>query len=82
MAQCGGILVLNTVDDPENYLTYFMKIDGVKFRKMVGPGDTIVFSLELIAHPKRICHMKGRAFVGDDMVMEAEMMARISKRQD
>lgn len=83
MAQCGGILVLNTVDDPENYLTYFMKIDGVKFRKMVGPGDTIVFSLELLSPIRRgICHMKGRAYVGDDMVMEAEMMAQISKRQD
>lgn len=83
MAQCGGILVLSTVPDPENYLTYFMKIDGVKFRKMVGPGDTIVFSLELLSPIRRgICHMKGRAYVGEDMVMEAEMMAQISKRPD
>lgn len=82
MAQVGGILVLSTVPDPENYLTYFMKIDGVKFRRMVMPGDTIVFKLELLSPIRRgLCHMKGFAFVGDDQVMEAEMMAQISKRE-
>jgi UDP-3-O-[3-hydroxymyristoyl] N-acetylglucosamine deacetylase/3-hydroxyacyl-[acyl-carrier-protein] dehydratase len=82
MAQVGGILVLSTVPDPENYLTYFMKIDGVKFRRMVMPGDTIVFKLELLSPIRRgLCHMKGVAFVGDDQVMEAEMMAQISKRE-
>lgn len=82
MAQCGGILVLSTVPDPENYLTYFMKIDGVKFRRMVSPGDTIVFSLELLSPIRRgICHMKGHAYVGDELVMEAEMMAQIAKRE-
>ena len=82
MAQCGGILVLSTVPDPENYLTYFMKIDGVKFRRMVSPGDTIVFSLELLSPIRRgICHMKGFAYVGDELVMEAEMMAQIAKRE-
>lgn len=82
MAQVGGILVLSTVPDPENYLTYFMKIDGVKFRRMVMPGDTIVFKLELLSPIRRgLCHMKGYAFVGDDQVMEAEMMAQISKRE-
>jgi UDP-3-O-[3-hydroxymyristoyl] N-acetylglucosamine deacetylase/3-hydroxyacyl-[acyl-carrier-protein] dehydratase len=82
MAQCGGILVLSTVPDPENYLTYFMKIDGVKFRKMVLPGDTIVFSLELLSPIRRgICHMRGFAYVGDELVMEAEMMAQIAKRE-
>ena len=82
MAQCGGILVLSTVPDPENYLTYFMKIDGVKFRKMVMPGDTIVFALELLSPIRRgLCHMKGIAYVGDDPVMEAEMMAQIVKRE-
>ncbi|MCB0756161.1 MAG: bifunctional UDP-3-O-[3-hydroxymyristoyl] N-acetylglucosamine deacetylase/3-hydroxyacyl-ACP dehydratase [Flavobacteriales bacterium] len=82
MAQVGGILVLSTVPDPENYLTYFMKIDGVKFRRMVMPGDTIVFKLELLSPIRRgLCHMKGIAFVGDDQVMEAEMMAQISKRE-
>jgi UDP-3-O-[3-hydroxymyristoyl] N-acetylglucosamine deacetylase/3-hydroxyacyl-[acyl-carrier-protein] dehydratase len=81
MAQVGGILVLNTVPDPENYLTYLMKIDGVKFRKMVMPGDTIVFKLELVSPIRRgICHMKGHAYVGNESVMEAEMMAQIVKR--
>ncbi|MCF8277528.1 MAG: bifunctional UDP-3-O-[3-hydroxymyristoyl] N-acetylglucosamine deacetylase/3-hydroxyacyl-ACP dehydratase [Flavobacteriales bacterium] len=81
MAQVGGILVLNTVPDPENYLTYFLKIDGVKFRKMVFPGDTIVFKLDLLSPIRRgLCHMKGIAYVGNDPVMEAEMMAQIVKR--
>lgn len=80
MAQVGGILVLNTVDDPENYLTYFLKIDGVKFKKMVVPGDTIVFDLVLMEPIRRgLAHMKGKAYVGDTMVMEAELMAQISK---
>ncbi|MFM8433193.1 MAG: bifunctional UDP-3-O-[3-hydroxymyristoyl] N-acetylglucosamine deacetylase/3-hydroxyacyl-ACP dehydratase, partial [Bacteroidota bacterium] len=61
MAQVGGILVLNTVPDPENYLTYFLKIDNTKFRDMVVPGDTLLFSLELIAPIRRgICHMQGK----------------------
>ena len=82
MAQVGGILVLNTVPDPENYLTYFMKIDGVKFRRMVEPGDTIVFKLDLLTPIRRgICHMKGYAYVGNEPVMEAEMMAQIVKRE-
>lgn len=82
MAQVGGILVLNTVPDPENYLTYFLKIDGVKFRKMVFPGDTIVFKLDLISPIRRgLCHMKGVAYVAGNPVMEAEMMAQIVKRE-
>ena len=80
MAQVGGILVLNTVEDPENYLTYFLKIDGVKFKKMVVPGDTLVFDLELVEPIRRgLAHMKGKAWVGDTMVMEAELMAQITK---
>ena len=82
MAQCGGILVLSTVPDPENYLTYFMKIDNTKFRDMVMPGDTLIFSLELVTPIRRgICHMRGKAFVGDKVVMESEMMAQIVKRK-
>lgn len=82
MAQVGGILVLNTVPDPENYLTYFMKIDKVKFKHKVLPGDTLIFDLELITPIRRgICHMFGRAFVGDKIVMEGEMMAQIAKKE-
>ncbi len=80
MAQCGGILVLKTVPDPENYLTYFIKIDGVKFRQQVIPGDTVVFNLTLVTPIRRgICHMKGTAYVNNKPVMEAEMMAQIVK---
>lgn len=80
MAQCGGILVLKTVPDPENYLTYFIKIDGVKFRQQVIPGDTVVFNLSLLTPIRRgICHMKGIAYVNNKPVMEAEMMAQIVK---
>ncbi|MEX1189387.1 MAG: bifunctional UDP-3-O-[3-hydroxymyristoyl] N-acetylglucosamine deacetylase/3-hydroxyacyl-ACP dehydratase [Bacteroidia bacterium] len=82
MAQCGGILVLNTVPDPENYLTYFMKIDNVKFKQKVIPGDTLVFRLELVSPIRRgICHMKGTAYVNNKPVTEAEMMAQIVKEK-
>ena len=82
MAQVGGILVLNTVPDPENYLTYFMKIDKVKFKHKVLPGDTLIFELELVSPIRRgICHMFGRAFVGDKIVMQGEMMAQIAKKK-
>ncbi len=81
MAQVGGILVLNTVPDPKNYLTYFMKIDKVKFKHKVLPGDTLIFELELISPIRRgICHMFGKAFVGEKVVMEGEMMAKIVKK--
>jgi UDP-3-O-[3-hydroxymyristoyl] N-acetylglucosamine deacetylase / 3-hydroxyacyl-[acyl-carrier-protein] dehydratase len=81
MAQTGGILVLSTVPDPENYLTFFLKIDDVKFRNKVVPGDTIIFSLNLIAPIRRgLCHMKGVAYVGNKIVMEAVMLAQISRK--
>ena len=80
MAQTGGILILNTIEDPENYLTYFMKMDKVKFKQKVVPGDTLVFSCELISPIRRgICHMFGKAYVGEKLVMEAELMAQIKK---
>ncbi|HEY4799361.1 MAG TPA: bifunctional UDP-3-O-[3-hydroxymyristoyl] N-acetylglucosamine deacetylase/3-hydroxyacyl-ACP dehydratase [Bacteroidia bacterium] len=80
MAQCGGVLVLKTVPDPENYLTYFLKIDNTRFKNKVVPGDTIIFSLELLEPIRRgLCHMKGTAYVGDKIVMESEMMAQIIK---
>lgn len=82
MAQVGGILVLNTVPDPENYLTYFMKIDNVRFKQKVIPGDTLIFKLELISPIRRgICHMRGVAFVNGKPVTEAEMMAQIVKEK-
>jgi UDP-3-O-[3-hydroxymyristoyl] N-acetylglucosamine deacetylase/3-hydroxyacyl-[acyl-carrier-protein] dehydratase len=74
MAQCGGVLVLKTVPDPENYLTYFMKIDNVRFKQKVVPGDTVVFRLDLLSPIRRgLCHMKGVAYVSGKPVMEAEV---------
>lgn len=81
MAQSGGILVLSSVPDPENYITYFLKIDNVKFRQKVVPGDTLVFQLELISPVRRgICHMRGTAFVGNKITTEAELMAQIVRK--
>jgi UDP-3-O-[3-hydroxymyristoyl] N-acetylglucosamine deacetylase/3-hydroxyacyl-[acyl-carrier-protein] dehydratase len=83
MAQVGGILVLNSVPDPENYLTYFLRIDQVRFKKKVVPGDTILFKLELIEPIRRgIANMRGLAFVGDQVVMEGVMMAQIVKMKE
>ncbi len=83
MSQCGGILVLNGVPDPENYSTYFMKIDGVKFRNKVVPGDTLVFKLITTAPIKRgIVQMKGFAFVGKKLVCEGEFMAQVIKTKN
>ncbi len=83
MAQCGGILVLNQVPDPENYSTYFMKIDAIKFRKKVVPGDTLVFKLVTIAPIRRgIVTMKGYAFVGKVLVCEGEFMAQVVKTKN
>ncbi|MDO6737533.1 bifunctional UDP-3-O-[3-hydroxymyristoyl] N-acetylglucosamine deacetylase/3-hydroxyacyl-ACP dehydratase [Wenyingzhuangia sp. 2_MG-2023] len=81
MAQCGGILVLSTVPDPENYLTYFMKMDNVKFKQKVLPGDTLIFKAELISPIRRgICHMKSVGYANGKVVVEAELMAQISKK--
>ena len=71
MAQVGGLLVLNSVDEPERYSTYFMKIDGVKFRQKVVPGDTLIFRVELLAPIRR----------GEKVVCEAEFMAQIVKNK-
>ena len=80
MAQVGGILVLSTVPDPRNYLTYFLKIDNVRFRAQVLPGDTIIFRCDLMEPIRRgIAQMKGIGMVGDKIVVEAEMMAQISR---
>lgn len=82
MAQCGGLLVLTMVDEPARYSTYFMKIDNVKFRQKVIPGDTIIFRISFITELRRGCAlMKGYAFVGDKIVTEAEFMAQIIKNK-
>ena len=81
MAQTGGILVLSTVPDPENYLTFFMKIDNVKFKHKVLPGDTLIFKCDLIAPIRRgICHMAAKAYANGKLVAEAELMAQIAKK--
>ncbi len=82
MAQVGGILVLNSVDEPEKYSTYFLKIDNVKFRQKVVPGDTLIFHLSFMTEIRRGCAvMKGFAFVGEKIVAEAEFMAQITKNK-
>ena len=81
MAQTGGILVLSTVPDPENYLTYFMKMDNVKFKQKVSPGDTLIFKCSLITPIRRgICHMQCYAYANGMLCAEAELMAQISKK--
>ena len=80
MAQTGGILVLSTVPDPENYLTFFMKMDNVKFKQKVVPGDTLIFKCSLISPIRRgICHMQGYAYANGKLCAEAELMAQITK---
>ena len=80
MAQSGGILILSSVPDPENYLTYFMKIDNVKFKHKVLPGDTLTFKCDLISPIRRgICHMQANAYANGKLVAEAELMAQIAK---
>ena len=82
MAQCGGLLVLNTVEEPERWSTYFMKITDVKFRQKVVPGDTLVFKVELLAPLRHgISTMKGYMFVGDTLVSEATFTAQIVKNK-
>lgn len=83
MAQAGGLLVLNTLEEPEKWSSYFMKIDNVKFRKKVVPGDTLIFKVRLLAPVKRgISSMKGLMFVGDTLVGEAEFTAQIVKNKE
>ena len=82
MAQCGGVLVLSTVPDPENYLTYFMKMNNVKFKQKVLPGDTLIFKAELIDPIRRgICHMQAYGYANNKLVVEAELMAQIVKNK-
>lgn len=83
MAQCGGLIVLNTMEDPEKYTAYFIKIDGVKFRKKVVPGDTLVFKVNLLGPVRHgISTLHGYAFVGDDLVCEATYACQIIKTKE
>tara|TARA_B110000116_G_scaffold259997_1_gene262660 strand:+ start:1894 stop:3279 length:1386 start_codon:yes stop_codon:yes gene_type:complete len=82
MAQAGGVLILSTVENPKDYLTFFLKIDNAKFKKKVIPGDTIVFRLNLISPIRRgLCHMHGKGFVNGEVVVEADLLAQIAKKQ-
>ena len=82
MAQTGGILVLHNLPDPQNYDTYFLKINNVKFKARVVPGDVILFKLELLAPMRRgIIEMRGSAYVGNKLVSEAELMAKIQRKE-
>ena len=82
MAQCGGLLVLSQLEDPEKYSTYFLKIDDVKFRQKVVPGDTLLFKVELLGPVRHgISSMKGYVFVGDQVVSEATFTAQIAKNK-
>lgn len=82
MAQCGGLLVLNTVEEPERWSTYFMRIDDVKFRQKVVPGDTLIFKVDLLAPVRHgISSMRGYVFVGDHVVSEATFTAQIVKNK-
>ena len=82
MAQTGGILLLNGIENPEGKLVFFMSIDKAKFRKPVTPGDQLVFELTLLSRKSRICVMAGKAFVDGNLVAEAEMMASIVERKE
>jgi len=80
LAQTGGVLILSSVDDPENYSTYFLKIDNVKFKQKVIPGDTLILKCSLITPVRRgICHMRCEGYVGSKLVIEAELMAQVVK---
>jgi UDP-3-O-[3-hydroxymyristoyl] N-acetylglucosamine deacetylase/3-hydroxyacyl-[acyl-carrier-protein] dehydratase len=80
MAQAGGILLLNAVENPETKLVYFLSIDNVKFRKPVMPGDTLRFELEMLTFRRGVCKMQGKTFIGDTLVTEAELMAKVVDR--
>ena len=83
LAQTGGILALNNIKDPENYDTYFLKIDKVRFKQLVRPGDTLILKLELLNPIRRgICEMRGTAYVGNKLATEAELVAQIVRKEN
>lgn len=81
MAQTGGIMLLNSQENPQEKLAYFTGIDNVRFRKPVRPGDQLRFEMELLKFRRSICKMKGQAFVGDTLVCEAELSAAIVDKE-
>lgn len=82
MAQVGGILALKDLENPKEWSTYFLKIDNVRFKQKVVPGDTLIFKLELIDPIRRgIVYMRGQVFVGTTLVMDAEMMAQLVRNK-
>jgi UDP-3-O-[3-hydroxymyristoyl] N-acetylglucosamine deacetylase / 3-hydroxyacyl-[acyl-carrier-protein] dehydratase len=83
LAQCGGLLCIDLMEPNIQFDTYFLKIDGAKFKAMVLPGDTLIMKMELLAPIRRgICEMRGTAFVGNKLVCEATMMAQVVKKQN
>ncbi len=83
IAQTGGVFILSSVPDPENYITYFLKIENVRFRQRVVPGDTLIFHLDLLSPLRRgICQMRGKAWVGNKIVAEADMMAQVVRKPE
>jgi UDP-3-O-[3-hydroxymyristoyl] N-acetylglucosamine deacetylase/3-hydroxyacyl-[acyl-carrier-protein] dehydratase len=82
MAQTGGVLLLDRIEDPQSKVVYFMSLDGVKFRRPVVPGDQLRMEVEILQNRGRTVRMKGMAYVGDQLVAEAEMMARVMDRQE
>ena len=76
-------MILNTVENPQDYLTFFMKIDNAKFKRKVIPGDTIIFKLKLISPIRRgLCHMQGTGFVNNKIAVEADLLAQIAPKKD
>ena len=81
MAQAGGVLILSTVENPQDYLTYFLKIDNAKFKKKVVPNEKIIFYLKLISPIRRgLCHMHGKGYVNEKIVVEADLLAQILRK--
>ena len=81
MAQAGGVLILSTVENPQDYLTYFLKIDNAKFKKKVVPNEKIIFHLKLISPIRRgLCHIHGKGYVNEKIVVEADLLAQILRK--
>ena len=80
MAQAGGLLLMDAVEKPENYVVYFMSLDNVKWRRPVTPGDQLVFEIEMLQFRRHVCKMRGVGRVDGHVVAEADLMARIVER--